>query len=429
MTGHLLLIDASGIAFRAFATSDPVHRESDGEPIGATLRFMEIAWRMRGAAEIDNPTHGCAVFDIPGPNFRHYLYPAYKSNRDPARRLILDGQLPFMKHAAQALGLYPVEAEGFEADDVIATLARKFVAAGGRVTIVSSDKDFGQLVKDGEIEIVDPMQSKRVGEKEVVDKWGVAPRWVTHVQALAGDSADGYPGIQHCGLKRASGLIRAYRSIDGVFENVSKVPYPALKRSLKAAGAYDKVTIFHKLAKLRTDVPVNPNIWTLCAIQPVLKSHLEAILKSLGAPAWAMQSVFGLETSNIRLVPVLEKPLVQMEWWKQAVKFGVTGMLPDIPQVGFYKRTLVRFGPEVPARIWREPSRQDGMDWLKCQVDGKDRDPFQEWPRLSMKPISAREYEALSEKIVASRAKGLDPRKPLPDISKQPKSTNPRRRA
>ena len=69
MPGHLLLIDASGIAFRAFATSDPVHRASDGEPIGATLRFMEITWRMLGAAEADKPTHGAAVFECTGPEF------------------------------------------------------------------------------------------------------------------------------------------------------------------------------------------------------------------------------------------------------------------------------------------------------------------------------------------------------------------------
>lgn len=431
MSNHLLLIDASGIAFRAFATSDPVHRASDGEPIGATLRFMEITWKMLGAAGADAPTHGAAVFDIPGPNFRHKLYPAYKSNRDPARRLILDGQMPYMKHAAETMGLFPIEAEGYEADDVIATLATEAIESGMRVTIVSSDKDFGQLVRDGLIEIVDPLFNRRVGEKEVVDKWGVPINRVTHVQALAGDSVDGYPGIRHCGPERAAGLIRAYGSINGVFRNVDKVPYPALKRALQEKTARERVAIFHRLATLCTEVPINPHIWTLTAMKPVLKSHLDAILKAIEAPAWAMQSIFHVDQTHVRLVPHdgnLAK-LDALEWWRDQLSFP-GGPLPEIPQCGWYKRVLIKNGPEVPGVIWAEPSPQPGMCFLKCEVNGKARDPFEEWPRLSMKPIRVVEYQQLVERQRQARfdpeSPRHDPRQPI-DVTKHPKSTNPRR--
>lgn len=426
---HLILIDASGIAFRAWATSDPVHRSSDGEPIGAALRFAEITWQLLGDAAADRPTHGAAVFDIPGPNFRHKIYPAYKSNRDPARRLILDGQMPYMKHMAETMGLYPIEAEGFEADDVIATLARKAAADGMRITIVSSDKDFGQLVEDDVIEIVDPMFKKRVRAAEVQERWGVPVNRVTHVQALAGDPVDGYPGIPHCGMKRAAGLIRAYGGITGVFNHVDKVPYPALKRALKAKDARHQVDVFHRLAKLRIDVPVAPDIWKLTEAQPVLKSHLDAILKAIGAPAWAMQSVFHVEQTHVRLVP---SPTGDpAAWWREELKYPGQP-LSEVPQVGFYKRRLMFQGAEVPARIWAETSPQPGQSFLRCEVDGRVRDPFEEWPRLAMKPITKADFDKMTEASRRARFDKSDPRhdprKPI-DPKKHPKSTNPRRRA
>lgn len=430
---HLLLVDASGIAFRAFHVASPVHRDDDGEPIGATLRFAEITWRLLGEAQADPATHGCAVFDIPGPNFRHKLYPAYKSNRDPSRRLILDGQMPYMKHVAETLGLHPIDAEGFEADDVIASLAWKARQDGIRVTIVSSDKDFGQLVADNEVEIVDPMQNRRILEKDVVERWGVPVSRVTHLQALAGDSADGYPGIAHCGAKRAAELIRAYGGITGIFNNLGRIPFPALKNALRAPHARERVDIFHKLAKLRRDVPINPDIWEVCAIRPVMRAHLVAILKAIKAPPWALQSIFHLDQVHVRLVPsdsLLGASAFQ--WWNEELKFPGQ-RLPEVPQCGFYKRRLVKNGAELPAMIWAEPSPQPGHCFLKCTVGGKARDPFEEWPRLAMSPIKRPVYEKMVE---AMRVARFDDRSPLndpsrepEDITKAPKSINPRRRA
>lgn len=428
MTGHLLLIDASGIAFRAFATSDPVHRASDGEPIGATLRFAEITWRMLGAAEADKPTHGAAVFDIPGPNFRHKIYPAYKSNRDPARRLILDGQMPYMKHMAETMGLFPIEAEGFEADDVIATLAVMADAAGMRVTIASSDKDFGQLVVDGRREIVDPMQKRRVMAADVEKKFGVPPRLVAAFQAFAGDPVDCYPGIRGCGAKRAAELLRAYGSIAGIFKNVKRIPYPSLRHELSKPDAEKRVRQFLRLSKLCQDVPTDPDILAKMLLGPVLKSHLQAILKAIEAPPWAMQSVFGIERSHVRLVETPERPL---GWWKKELKFPGQP-LGDVPQAGFYQRRLVAGAVPVAARIWLEPDAVTGLSHLRCEVGGQPRDPFSEWSRLSQQPITEQRYKfMIADADHAKKWRPGDP-KATPgvaiDRSKQPFSTNPRRR-
>lgn len=425
-----MLIDASGIAYRAFATSSPVHRESDGEPIGAALRFMEITWRMVGSAEAgDKPTHGAAVFDVPGPNFRHKLYPAYKSNRDPARGLILGGQMPYMKHAAETMGLFPIEADGFEADDVIATLALLANAQGMRVTIVSSDKDFGQLVVDGVVEIVDPMQKRRVLAADVEKKFGVKPAQIADFQALAGDAVDGYPGIKGCGGKHAAGLIRAWGSLDGVIKNIDRVQPIGVRHAL--SKNIEKAKIFRKLARLRRDVPTAPNVIGLMVMQPVMKSHLAAILKAIEAPAWALSAVFGVDRQDVRTVPGMTDKEA-MAWWREELRFPPQ-RLPDIPQCGFYKRRLVKGGAEVAARIWRGPLRKDQTQELFCEVGGQARDPFAEWARLAMQPIEEKTYHYMIAD--ADHARKWRPGDPKADPRKRvnpadrPKSTNPRRKS
>lgn len=436
LSQHLILVDASGIAFRAFATSSPVHRESDGEPIGAVLRFTEIVWRMLGAAQHDPATHGAAVFDIPGKaTFRHKLYPAYKSNRDPARRLILDGQLPWMKHAAEAVGLYPIEAEGFEADDVIATLAHMAADAGIRTTIVSSDKDFGQLVQDDVIEIVDPMahlwnKKPRILEADVLERWGVPPAQVPRLQAIAGDHVDCYPGIRGVGPKTAAGILKAYGpTLTAVIRNRNELGSAHLRRWLaKPANRELLVKVYLRLAKLRTDVPMADDVFELMKLKPVEKDHLQAMLAKLQAPKWAMQAIFGLDRTTVRLVPQTAKPL---EWWKDELAFPGQ-KLPEEPQSGCYQRRLVRGGPFVPARIWREPSPTPGFDYLFCVVNGKPADPYSEWARLAQHPITAK--QAAFEEADADHARKwrrgdpkANPYKPI-DRSKLPLSTNPRRR-
>ena len=109
---HLLLVDCSAFAYRAFYSLPAMRRQGDGEPTGAVLGFMSMIWRMLGAAQADPPTFAAAVFDAPGKNFRHRLFPAYKGNRDPARSVELEKQLPLMRPVAEVLGLHPIEHKG-----------------------------------------------------------------------------------------------------------------------------------------------------------------------------------------------------------------------------------------------------------------------------------------------------------------------------
>ena len=260
---HLLLVDASGVAYRAWATANPVNRPSDGQPIGAVLQFMKIIWRMMGAAEADKPTHGAAIFDAPGGYFRHDIFPAYKAGRAEARDVELEDQLQVMRMAADALGLRAIEKLGFEADDLISTLAAQARLRGWRTTIVSSDKDFSQCVVDGHIEIVDPLQKRRILEADVLARWEVPPPLVTTVQALAGDSADKIPGVDGLGPRRAAALVRRFGHLDNIIAHADEIRWPGVRSYLKRKHKHgtdvsrtglEWLRVWMELVTLRQDV-------------------------------------------------------------------------------------------------------------------------------------------------------------------------------
>lgn len=461
MSDHLLLVDCSAFAYRAFYSMPALRRQSDGEPTGAVLGFMALMWRMLGTAQADPPTMGAAVFDAPGQNFRHKIMPAYKGNRDPARNLELEKQLPLMRPVAEVLGLTPVEKKGFEADDVIATLAHQAAYKHGiRVTIVSSDKDFGQLVDDGRIEIYDPMQTARDATKparklsdDVIGKWGVAPHLVPHVQALCGDSVDNIPGIEGCGPETAARLIRGAGSLDALLKNVDDIRFPKIRAQLKrhhvlasdAKGrAYlktlppgvkgklgtDWVKTFLRLATLKTDVKLGVDFKDLL-IQPIMKSHLEQVVRAIDSKA-NITALFGLDRKDLRLVSRHDDPL---DWWREEL-IAPGQRLPADPQCGFYRARLVRGGPWVAARIWVESYKDpvtgldSGMDRIFCTVDGKHRDPVEWFTRLAMYPMKMSEFDF--ETADSAHAKAYrpddpkaDPSKPI-DLTKLSAPTNPR---
>lgn len=437
MAEHLLLVDCSAFAYRAFYSAPSMRREDSGEPTGAVLGFMSLIWNMLGAASVDNPTMGAAVFDAPGKTFRHKLLPSYKGNRDPARKLELEKQLPLMRPVAEVLGFKAIEKKGFEADDLLATLAHAARLAGIRSTIITSDKDLGQCVVDGWIEIVDPMQryrdpakSARRLEADVTRKFGVEPRLVPQVQALAGDPVDGIPGLQGCGLDTAARLIRSFGSLDEVLRNADKIRFPviraALKRKREGKTGAEWVKLYLKATTLRCDVPLVIDFESM-HLRPVMRVDLEHLVKRLN-PNANVTAVFGIDRQNERTVA---KSHDDFEWWREElIAPGQT--LPAIPSCGFYKRRLVKGGAEVPARIWRS-ARDAETETLQCEVDGKARDAFAEFTRLAQQPITEEEFKFMSADSAHAKAyrpghPKSDPTK-APDLSKQPAPRNPRKKS
>lgn len=437
MKPHLLLVDCSAFAYRAYYSQPALRRMSDGEPTGALLGFASMIWRMLGAVQADPATHAAAVFDAPGGTFRHKLMPSYKGHRDPDRALNLEKQLPLMRPVAQVLGLTPVERKGFEADDVIATLAVWAMGLGIRTTIVSSDKDFAQLVVDGWIEIVDPMARGRNPDAnprklvaDVVKKFGVPPILVPDVQALAGDAADGIPGVKGIGLERAAALVRRFGSLDAVLKNTKLVPRARERQALERS--VDKARLYLKLTTLRRNVPLKFEPKDLIR-RDILKQDLIEVVKAIN-PAANVQALFGLDLQDARGTERVADPL---EWWREELRRPAQ-RLPEEPQCGFYKRCLVAGGPWVPARIWREPypdpvtGKDTGTDVMRCEVAGRPRDPMAEFVRLSMNPIKESDFKYLVAAMEHAKAHKpgsplADPAKPI-DLTKQPVSTNPRKR-
>jgi len=155
---HLHLIDGSAFIFRAYHALPPLTRKSDGLPVGAVSGFCNMLQRYVEGNAGSDVTHVAVIFDKGSHTFRNDLYDQYKANRDEMPE-DLRPQIPLTRRATEAFNIACKESEGFEADDIIATLACQARAAGGRVTILSSDKDLMQLVGDG-VEMLDPMKNR-----------------------------------------------------------------------------------------------------------------------------------------------------------------------------------------------------------------------------------------------------------------------------
>ena len=249
---HLHLIDGSAFIFRAYHALPPLTRKSDGLPVGAVAGFCNLIWNEIGGRGADAPTHVAVIFDYNGKSFRNDLYPLYKANRPPAPEDLVP-QFPLTREATRAFNLACEEMEGFEADDIIATLARQAREAGGRVTIISSDKDLMQLVGGG-VEMLDPMKSKRIDREGVIEKFGVPPERVVDVQALAGDSVDNVPGAPGIGLKTAAQLIQEYGDLETLLAQAGAIKQPKRREVLTEMA--DQIRLSRRLVTLDDRVPL-----------------------------------------------------------------------------------------------------------------------------------------------------------------------------
>ncbi len=254
---HLHLIDGSAYIFRAYHALPPLTRKSDGLPVGAVSGFCNILWNELTRSNGDEaPTHIAVVFDYSSKTFRNEIYDKYKANR-PEPPEDLRPQFPLTRRATKAFNVACLEQDGFEADDIIATLARQAVEAGGRVTIISSDKDLMQLVGDGVI-MRDPMKDKRIDRDEVFEKFGVFPDKVVDVQALAGDSVDNVPGAPGIGIKTAAQLIQEYGDLDSLLARASEIKQPKRRETL--IDNADLIRISRQLVTLDRHMPVDATL-------------------------------------------------------------------------------------------------------------------------------------------------------------------------
>ncbi|MGB1829362.1 MAG: 5'-3' exonuclease H3TH domain-containing protein, partial [Paracoccaceae bacterium] len=250
---HLHLIDGSAFIFRAYHALPPLTRKSDGLPIGAVSGFCNMLQRyVEGNQGANAPTHVAVIFDKGSHTFRNDLYDQYKANRDEMPE-DLRPQMPLTREATRAFNIACEEIDGYEADDIIATLAVQAREAGGSVTIISSDKDLMQLVGDG-VDMFDAMKNRTIDRDGVFEKFGVFPERVVDVQALAGDSVDNVPGAPGIGVKTAALLINEFGDLETLLERAEEIKQPKRRETL--INHADQIRLSKQLVTLDANTPL-----------------------------------------------------------------------------------------------------------------------------------------------------------------------------
>jgi DNA polymerase I len=248
----LYLVDGSAQFHRAYHAIRGL-ATSRGLPTNATYGFTTM---LRKLLQDEKPEWIGISFDLAGPTFRHEEYQEYKANR-PRMHDDLAVQIPYVRRVCEAFRLPMIEAPGFEADDVIATLARQATLKGWKVVVVSGDKDLLQMVTD-DVLVLNPgregMGATLFDRKTVTEKFGVPPERVVDVLGLVGDSVDNIPGVPGIGEKGARDLIREFGPLEAVLDNALKVKRPAYREGLLKHR--ENALLSKRLATLRTDVPV-----------------------------------------------------------------------------------------------------------------------------------------------------------------------------
>jgi DNA polymerase I len=257
---HVYLVDGSGFIFRAYHALPPLNR-SDGTPTSAVLGFSNMLAKLLSETDAD---HIAVVFDHSGSSFRNQLYDQYKAHRPPPPDDLIP-QFKLVRDATDAFGVCKIDVPDFEADDLIATYAREAEEAGAIVTIVSSDKDMMQLVRE-RVTMLDPIKNRQIGDAEVRERFGVGPDKVIEVQALCGDSVDNVPGVPGIGVKTAAELINTYGDLENLLEHAPEIKQPKRRESLIEHAA--KARLSRELVRLDDRVPLPCPLSDL-AVKPI----------------------------------------------------------------------------------------------------------------------------------------------------------------
>ena len=270
---HLVLIDGPNYVFRAFHAVKHNLTNSRGEPTNAVFGYVQM---LRSILKELNPTHVAVAFDPKGGTFRNQMFADYKAHRPPMPEE-LAAQWPAVFALTDAFRFNRICIDNYEADDVIATLARQAEARGWDVTIVSTDKDLMQLISD-KVWMLDTMRKKDYGADEVKEKWGVGPDRIHDLLALAGDSADNIPGVPGIGPKTAVLLLETYGDLEGVLTRANEIKQTKRRQNLIEFA--EDARLSYRLVALDDQVDVGVSLDDL-AVQPPDREKLAEIFTRL----------------------------------------------------------------------------------------------------------------------------------------------------
>jgi DNA polymerase I len=289
---RLIIIDGHAILHRAYHALPPL-TNSKGELVNAVFGFTSMLIRVINDLK---PTHMVVCFDLPTPTFRNALFKEYQSQR-PKMDKELSDQINLVHKVVTEMGIKIYEMDGYEADDLIGTLATKAnesrvlphrqagknqESGTSEVIIVTGDRDMLQLV-DEHTKIYMPVkglsESKMYGEHEVEEKYGIKPEKVVDYKALVGDPSDNYPGIPGIGPKSAVKLINEYGSLDGIYSNIDLIKNEKLKKLI--IDNKESAEISKKLAGILKSAPIEVDFEKL-KLGNLLKPNIVALFEELG---------------------------------------------------------------------------------------------------------------------------------------------------
>ncbi|MBI2877203.1 MAG: DNA polymerase I [Candidatus Tectomicrobia bacterium] len=246
---HLYLIDGSAYLYRAFFAIRQELSNSKGLPTNAIYGFVNMLLKI---LREEKPDYLAIAFDPKGSTVRHQAYAAYKAHRPPMPAdLIL--QVPYVLQVIRVFNIALLQEDGYEADDLLGTVAREAERRGFMVTIVSGDKDMLQLVSS-QVRVLDTVKGKVYQEKEVQERFGVEPAQVADVMGLMGDATDNIPGVPGIGPKTAAQLIQRFGSVEHLLEQMDQVEPKKLRESLK--NHTEEARMSKALATIITDIPL-----------------------------------------------------------------------------------------------------------------------------------------------------------------------------
>jgi len=251
----IYLIDGSGYIYRAYHAVRHLST-TQGLPTNATFGFTNMLLKLLSDRK---PERMAMAFDAKGPTFRHEIYEAYKANRPPMPE-DLAVQIPYIKHVVEGMNIPSLELSGYEADDIIGTLARAVQEKGFHVVMVTGDKDFKQLVSPG-ISIWDPMKDRTIDYAGLKKDFGLEPSQWVDVMGLSGDTSDNIPGVPGIGEKTAIELVKTFGSVEGIFKNLDKVTRKKLRENL--TNFREQAMLSRRLVTINTEVPLSVKMASL----------------------------------------------------------------------------------------------------------------------------------------------------------------------
>ncbi|MDR2115750.1 MAG: DNA polymerase I [Planctomycetaceae bacterium] len=267
------ILDAHGILYQLFHALPPMN-SLQGEPVAAVYGFTRDLFSL---LEKHQPDYLFCAFDMPGPTFRVEIYDQYKANRT-AMPDDLRPQIGFTREIIEAMGVLPLGVSGFEADDILATIAKMVAEQGGHCVLVTSDKDCRQLINE-QVSLFNLRKQSFYRAKELFDDWGIKPEQVVDFQALVGDATDNIPGVPLIGSKIATELLNKFGTLENIFEHVSEIT--GKKRQENIKNNKELALMSRQLVRLRNDVPIEID-WTINKYKGIDNEKLRELFYRFG---------------------------------------------------------------------------------------------------------------------------------------------------